>query len=64
MLRASRIPLLQDIEEARLQGLNNLCGSMVAPSFGEAFAEETHAFSTFVNEVNKILVTGSEFPLF
>lgn len=61
MLRASRIPLLQDIEEARL---NNLCGSMVAPSFEEAFAEDTQAFAAFVNEVNKILVTGSEFPLF
>lgn len=59
MLRASLIPLLQDLEEARLQGLNNLFGSMVAPSFKELL-EVDNELNTVLNEIGEALVTGRE----
>jgi len=59
MLRASRIPQLRDIEEARLQGLNDLFGSMVAPSFAD-IVNPLFEVDPFIAEIGEALVTGSE----
>ena len=61
MLRASRFPQLQAIEDARRRGVNNLFGLMVAPTAWEALDNLLERSFEEFEALEAALVTGSEF---